>query len=134
MAYGILNVIFAVGKIPPPVGAFPEIGFWFIVLAAITWVAVGAASAESSALAILLTFLAAGSTTAAIGELTGLAWLMTLTGWLFIISSIVAWYTGSALMLEEACGHEVWTLGKSKQSGMRVSTGMGEPGVIRGQA
>jgi len=134
MAYGILNVIFAVGKIPPPVGAFPEIGFWFIVLAAITWVAVGAASAESSALAILLTFLAAGSTTAAIGELTGLAWLMTLTGWLFIISSIGAWYTGSALMLEEACGHEVWTLGKSKQSGMRVSTGMGEPGVIRGQA
>ena len=136
MAYGILNMIFAVGKITPPTGAWPEIGFWFVVLAAITWVCVGAASAENSSLATLLTFLAAGSTTAAIGELAGVPWLMTLTGWLFIIASIVAWYTASALMLEEAFGREVWSLGKSSQvRQMRpVSVGMGEPGVIRGQA
>jgi len=41
-------------------------------------------------------------------------WLMILTGWLFIIASIAAWYTGSALMLEEAFGREIWSLGKSK--------------------
>lgn len=136
MAYGILNMIFAVGKITPPTGAWPEIGFWFVVLAAITWVCVGAAAAENSSLATLLTFLAAGSTTAAIGELAGVPWLMTLTGWLFIIASIVAWYTASALMLEEAFGREIWSLGKSSQARqMRpVSVGMGEPGVIRGQA
>lgn len=136
MAYGALSLIFAVGKIAIPVGAWPEIGFWFIVLAAITWVTVAAASAQNRALVTVLTFLAAGSTTAAIGELTGLEWLMTLTGWLFIVASIAAWYTASALMLEEAFGHEMWGLGKSRQTRnmSSVSSGIGEPGVIRGQA
>lgn len=136
MAYGVLNVIFAVGKITPPVGRWPEIGFWFIVLAAITWVGVAAAMAENRGFVTLLMFLAAGSTTAAIGELTGITWLMTVTGWLFIIASIAAWYTGSALMLEEAFGREIWGLGKSRQAKEmpRVAIGMGEPGVIRGQA
>ena len=36
MAYGILEMIFTVGKTTPPSGAWPEIGFWFVVLAAIT--------------------------------------------------------------------------------------------------
>jgi succinate-acetate transporter protein len=136
MAYGVLNVIFAVGKITPPVGRWPEIGFWFIVLAAITWVGVAAAMAENRGFVTLLMFLATGSTTAAIGELTGITWLMTVTGWLFIIASIAAWYTGSALMLEEAFGREIWGLGKSRQAKEmpRVAIGMGEPGVIRGQA
>ncbi len=136
MAYGVLNVIFAVGKLTPPTGQWPEIGFWFIVLAAITWVGVAAAVAENRGFVTLLTFLAAGSTTAAIGELTGIAWLMTVTGWLFIIASIAAWYTGSALMLEESFGREIWSLGKSRQAKEMppVSIGMGEPGVIRGQA
>lgn len=136
MAYGVLNVIFAVGKFGPPTGRWPEIGFWFIVLSAITWVTVAAAAAENQGLVTLLSFLAAGSTTAAIGELTGVNWLMILTGWLFIVASIAAWYTGSALMLEEAFGREIWGLGKSRHAReMRpVSIGMGEPGVIRGQA
>jgi len=136
MAYGALTLIFAVGNMSVPVGAWPEIGYWFIVLAAITWVTVAAATAQNGALVTLLTFLAAGSTTAAIGELTGLGWLMVLTGWLFIIAAVVAWYTASALMLEEAFGHEVWGLGKSRQMKRMpsVSTGVGEPGVIRGQA
>jgi succinate-acetate transporter protein len=136
MAYGVLNVVFAVGKLTPPTGRWPEIGFWFIVLAAITWVGVAAAVAENRGFVTLLTFLAGGSTTAAIGELTGIAWLMTVTGWLFIIASIAAWYTGSALMLEESFGREIWSLGKRRQAKEMpsVSIGMGEPGVIRGQA
>jgi succinate-acetate transporter protein len=136
MAYGVLNVVFAVGKLTPPTGRWPEIGFWFVVLAAITWVGVAASVAENRGFVTVLTFLAAGSTTAAMGEFTGVEWLMTVTGWLFIIASIAAWYTGSALMLEEAFGHEVWDLGKSRHAKEMppVSIGMGEPGVIRGQA
>ncbi|HYL34750.1 MAG TPA: GPR1/FUN34/YaaH family transporter [Bryobacteraceae bacterium] len=78
----------------------------------------------------------AGSTTAAIGEFIGAEWLMILTGWLFIIAAIAAWYTASALMLEEAFGRELWGLGKSKlwKQMPPVSTGAVEPGVIRGQA
>ena len=136
MAYGVLNVIFAVGRITPPGGAWPEIGFWFVVLAAITWVSVAAAAAQNRGLVTMLTFLAAGSTTAAIGEFIGAEWLMILTGWLFVIAAIAAWYTASALMLEEAFGRELWGLGKSRQLKQMppVSTGAGEPGVIRGQA
>jgi succinate-acetate transporter protein len=136
MAYGVLNVVCALGKLTPPTGQWPEIGFWFIVLAAISWVGVAAAAAENRGFVTLLTFLAAGSTTAAIGELAGTEWLMMVTGYLFIIASLVAWYTGSALMLEEAFGHEVWGLGKSRQAREMspVSVGIGEPGVIRGQA
>ena len=136
MAYGLLNIIFAVGKITPPTGAWPEIGFWFVVLAAITWVSVAAAAAQNRGLVTLLTFLAAGSTIGAIGEFTGMESLMILTGWLFIIASIAAWYTGSALMLEEAFGRELWGLGKSRlmKQMSPISVGAGEPGVIRGQA
>ena len=61
---------------------------------------------------------------------------MIVTGYLFIISAIVAWYTASALMLSEAYGREVWNLGKSQLMRQMppVSVGMGEPGVIKGQA
>jgi succinate-acetate transporter protein len=136
MAYGILYVMFAAGKLAQPAGASADIGFWYIVLAAITWVSVLAASAENRATVVVLAFLAAGSTTAAIGELSGATWLMLVTGYLFIIASIAAWYAGSALMLEEAFGKEIWSLGKSRvsQEMGAVDEGVGEPGVVRGQA
>ena len=135
MAYGILSFLIMIGRLAAPAGAWPEIGMWFVVLAATTWVCVGAASAENGSVVTVLSFLAAGSTTAAIGEFTGIEWLMILTGWLFVIASIAAWYTGSALMLEGAFGREVWSLGKSHHArGMNVAAGVGEPGVIRGQA
>ncbi|MEO7146237.1 MAG: hypothetical protein ABI165_22300, partial [Bryobacteraceae bacterium] len=84
----------------------------------------------------VLTFLAAGSGTAAVGQFTGAGWWMVLTGWLFIVAAIAARYTGSALMLEEAFGHEVWSLGKSSHAKAMppLASGVGEPGVIRGQA
>lgn len=136
IAYGLLNVVFAVGRIPPPTGRFPELGYWFIVAAAITWAGAYAAQAENKGIATTLWFLAAASTAGAIGELTGAGWLMFLAGYLFIISSFVAWYTATALMVNEACGREAWKLGKSRQVREMppVAIGMGEPGVIRGQA
>jgi succinate-acetate transporter protein len=115
---------------------FPELGYWFIVLAAITWVCTGAAAAENKALVTTLVFLAAGSTISALALLTGVEGLMILSGYLFIICAIAAWYTASALMLNEAFGREVWSLGRSTQSQQMppVAAGIGEPGVIRGQA
>jgi hypothetical protein len=61
---------------------------------------------------------------------------MILAGYLFIIASIAAWYTASALMVNEAFGREVWGVGKSRQVREMppISIGTGEPGVIRGQA
>jgi uncharacterized protein len=134
MAYGILTVVMSVGKIPMPVGPWPEIGYWFGILAAITWVCVAGAAAENKGLVTTLVFLALGSTAAAIGEFSGQDWLMVLTGYMLIVASVCAWYSASALMLNEAFGREVWGLGRRRISAPSVSIGVGEPGVIKGQA
>ena len=107
-------VLTANGRAPaPPWPLFPELGYWFIVLAAITWVCVGAAAAESKSFMTTLVFLAAGSTLSAVALLVGSGGLVILSGYLFIICSIAAWYTASARMLKEAFGREVWALGRS---------------------
>src|SRR3954449_2635449 len=36
LAYGILNLLAATGAITIPTGSFPELGYWFLALAAIT--------------------------------------------------------------------------------------------------
>ncbi len=133
MAFGILWVLVAAGKVTIPAnGAFPALGFWFIVLAAITWAGMAAASAESKVVAAVLGFLAAGSTAAAISYLAGAAAMGILAGWLFIISAIIAWYAATALMVNAAFRRTVMGLGTKKQSeGMQA--GLGEPGVLRGQ-
>ncbi len=136
LAYGILYLMAAMGRITLPAGRFPELGYWFIGLAAITWVGAAAAGAENKFVSATLTFLAAGSTAAAIGQLAGVEWLNILGGYLFIISAIIAWYTASAVMLYDAFGREVWSTGATQHHKEMppVSIGMGETGVIRGQA
>lgn len=136
MAFGVLGFLIATGRVPmlkSPLS--PELGYWFIVLAVITWVCMGAAAAENKALVTTLAFLAAGSTITAIALLVAVEGLLILAGYLFIISAIAAWYTGSALMLNEAFGRDVWSLGKSTQVRQmpRITAPIGEPGVIRGQ-
>src|SRR5579871_651592 len=131
MAFGILATVMArTTTTPLSAGAlFPELGFWFIVLAAITWVCMGAAAAENLAMAIVLAFLAAGSTLCAIGLLAGMEVLLMVAGYLFIICAICAWYTASALMLNEAFGRQIWSLGRSSHAAQTpaVTTGIGEP-------
>lgn len=137
MAFGVLTLMLSSGRAPEPAGiTFPELGYWFIVLAAITWVCTCAAAAENKALVTTLAFLAAGSTLSAIALLVGSEGLLILCGYLFIICAIAAWYTASAMMLNEAFGREVWSLGRSThaQQMPAITVGMGEPGVIRGQA
>lgn len=135
MAFGILELLVGAGKVAIPAngGAFPALGFWFIVLAAITWAGTAAASAESSVVSTVLGFLAAGSTIAAIAELVGVEGLRILAGYLFIISAIIAWYAATALMVNGATGRVVMGLGSKRKAGPEVETGLGEPGVLRGQ-
>ena len=137
MAFGALALMLSGGGAPQPTGPlFPELGYWFVVVAAITWVCASASAAQNKALVTTLVFLAAGSTIAALALLIGVEGLVVLSGYLFIICSIAAWYTASALMLNEAYGREVWSLGRSMQSRQMppVTVGIGEPGVIHGQA
>jgi hypothetical protein len=135
VAYGLLELAFLNGTLTKPTGAFPALGYWFIALAAITWMGMWAAAAESKVIAAVLGFLAAGSTISAISELAGSEGGRILAGYLFIISALIAWYAASALMLESAYKRPVLGLGKTKRAtaAPTLMPGTGEPGVIRGQ-
>jgi len=135
IAYGLLQYAFASGTLHEETGAFPALGYWFIVLAAVTWMGTWAATAENKLLATVLGFLSAGSTIAAIAYLAGSGGLEILAGYLFIISAIVAWYTASAIMLEGAFHRTVLGSGRTERAKHEPSLmpGQGEPGVIRGQ-
>lgn len=136
MAFGLIELILAKGGGPVPAGVmFPALGYWFIVLAAVTWVCMIAASAENVATAVVLAFLAAASTVCAIGLLIGSIPLTEIAGYLFVGSALCAWYAGSSLMLKEAFGREVWSIGRTARALQvpRIAVGA-EPGVIHGQA
>jgi uncharacterized protein len=135
IGFGLLQWAFLNGSLPKPTGAFPSLGYWFIALAAITWMGMWAATAESKVVASVLGFLAAASTIAAISNLVGSPGLEVLAGYLFIISAIIAWYAASALMLESAFHRPVLGLGKTQRAVQmpKLMPGRGEPGVIRGQ-
>lgn len=137
MAFGTLAFLMSSGRIPPPAGPFfPALGYWFIVLGAITWACTFASAAENKSIMLTLLFLSSGSTLLAIALLVGSESLVFISGYLFIICSFFGWYTASALMINEAFGREVLSLGRSTQAREmpRVTVGVGEPGVIRGQA
>lgn len=135
IAYGLLQLAFIYGVLQQPTGAFPALGYWFIVLAAITWAGTWAAAAENKAVTIVLGLLAAGSTAAAVAELMGSDGGAVVAGYLFILSAFVAWYTATALMLEGAYKRPILPVGKTQlvREEPKLMPGKGEPGVIRGQ-
>lgn len=141
MGYGVLNLLFATGTLTEPSGAFPELGYWFVALAAITWVGTVAALAENGVLTAVLGFLAAGSTATAYAMLTGNARWESIGGWLFVISAIVAWYLASAMMLEGTWKRVVLPLGKYRGAANTPGSVLtapiqyehGQPGVKVGQ-
>ena len=111
IADGLLQLAFLNGTLTQPTGARPALGYWFIVLAAITWMGAWAAAAESRVIAAVLVVLAAGSTDSAVSKLLGNGSGMA-AGYLFIIPAVIAWYAASALMLESAYKRPVLGLGK----------------------
>jgi uncharacterized protein len=135
LACGILSVLFAIGTIVPA-GLRPAIGYWFAPLALFSAVGAYAAVSESAGLATVWGVVAVSSACAAIAGWAASPGWQYLAAWMFLLSSAVAWYTGSALMLETAFGHEILPLGSASKAANRprVSYGIGEPGVIRGQA
>lgn len=136
IAFGALMLEFVGGRLPVPGGSFPEAGFYFIVLAAITWMLTWAAMGESIMMMLVCGCLAAGSTIEAIAWMTGIqGGLQIAGGWVFVAASVCAWYTASALVLQESFGRSVLRIGKLGhwKEGHAVEVGTGEPGVIRGQ-
>ncbi|HET9163412.1 MAG TPA: GPR1/FUN34/YaaH family transporter [Solirubrobacterales bacterium] len=141
LAYGILSLLVAVGVYAIPTGSFPELGFWFLVLAAITALGTVAAVAENLGLFTTLGSLAVGAAFLAVHYLTGIHWWEVAGGWILIGSAVAATYTAGAMMLEGAWGKVVLPLGKVEREanvpGARVTLPIeyehAEPGVRMGQ-
>jgi succinate-acetate transporter protein len=141
LAYGILNLLVAVGVYALPEGSFPELGFWFLVLGTITALGALAALAESFSLTTVLTLLAVGSGFLAVHYLSGVGWWETVGGWILVGSAVAAVYTAGAMMLEGAWGRVVLPLGKIEREanvpGARITRPIqyehAEPGIRMGQ-
>lgn len=141
IAYGILWGLIATGTLTAPTGAWPELGFWFIMLAAITLMGALAALVESLGLFAVLSTLAAGSAILAAGLFIGSSGWEKVAGWVLAFSAGFAWYTASAMMLEGVGGRTILPLFRySRQAnapGGRpteiIQLEHGEPGVRRGQ-
>lgn len=122
VGYGILNALFLTGKLSEPPGVSPELSFWFIALAAITWMGAAVATTENAALTITLVVLAAASTIRAIAEGLGVHGLALLAGWLFLIAAVGEWYTATAMMFEETFGREVLPIGHGQAAATPLRT------------
>lgn len=142
LAYGILFLLDAIGVLHVPAkGAFPELGFWFLPLAAITLSGAVASLAENVGLFGVLSTLATGAAFLAVGYLTGISDWLTAGGWVLFASAVFAWYVASAMMLEGSFGRVLLPLGKPNRAANRpgsvvthpVEFASGQPGVRRGQ-
>lgn len=144
IAYGIYHLMIAVDVVPgtatSPVAA-TAFGYWFIGLAAITWVGAFAAMAENFSIALVLFSLAGGTTLLAIGLIGGVPLIETIAGYVLIVSAILAWYAASAMVLEGTFKRVVLPMGKrgpepnkpGKQPKETIQYSMGEPGIKLGQ-
>ncbi|MBX5490662.1 MAG: hypothetical protein IRZ14_05850 [Chloroflexi bacterium] len=135
LGYGLLYLLVAVGAIGAPVGAVPALGFWWIVLAAISYTGAFAALGDNLGMFAWLLSAAVAATLIAIGELAGLGALSVAGGWVLLLSMLFAWYTGAALLYEMTYGRAILPIGYvgRQRAEHRLVPGIGEPGVIRGQ-
>lgn len=143
LAYGLYMFMVASGALPAPTAspvARVAFGYWFIVLAAITWVCFVAASAQNLSLSLVLVALAAGATLLAIGLAAGVAVLVTIGAIVLVASAVLAYYTASAMMLQVSWGRVVLPMGTRttpNRPGAIPMQSLGyersEPGVKLGQ-
>lgn len=102
IAYGLYHLLAAVDAVPGTATssvAATASGFWFVGLAAITWVGAVVTTAENLAIALVLLTLAGGATLLAIGLIGGLPVLETIACYVLIVSAVLGWYAGSAMVL-----------------------------------
>ncbi|HKN95501.1 MAG TPA: GPR1/FUN34/YaaH family transporter [Pseudonocardiaceae bacterium] len=143
IAYGLYFLLVATRVLPAPsVSHTAQVGFgyWFIVLAAITWLGAAAAVAENLGLTLVLVTLAAGSTLLAIGWVASITTLVPIGAIVLVASAAFAFYTAGAMMLRGTFGRVVLPVGRPRAKNMPGSVPVqpiqyerGEPGVKVGQ-
>lgn len=140
IAFGILNLLFSTHVLVEPTPKFPELGFWFIALGAITAMGALAVLFEGNfGVCAVLTTLAAGSAFAAVAFLTGGSGWTKVAGYVFVVAACLAFYVASAMMIASAAGRVILPLGKrapqANSPGIPdpLELAWAEPGVKHGQ-
>jgi uncharacterized protein len=142
LGFGILQSLFVTKTLVEPKPEFHELAFWFIALSLITVACALAALANGNfGFMAVLTALACGAAFAAVYFLTGGTGWKTVAGWVLIGAAGLAYYVGTAMLLEAAAGRVVLPLGKAKAAANRpgdrvtraVELAWGEPGIRQGQ-
>lgn len=143
IAYGIFFLLVAVRILPAPGTSHVMqvgLGYWFIVLAAISWAGAAAATAENLGLTLVLVTLAGGSTLLAIGWVASIDSLVPIAGIVLVASAALAFYTAAAMMLRGTFGRVVLPVGTPHRSNrpgaipvQPIQYELGEPGVKVGQ-
>jgi succinate-acetate transporter protein len=115
-------------------------GWWFIILAAITWAGALAALASNLGLTLTLATLAAGSTILAIAWVTPFSiGVQRAGGDVLVASAVIAFYTAAGLMMESAFGRAILPTGHMRQGRplrarpQPIQYELGDPGVKLGQ-
>jgi len=113
IAYGLLWLLGGTGALVLRTGVNrPELGWWFIPLAAISLFMTFAAVAVSRAMATLLSLLTVASTIAAVGFIGGYSTAVTAAGYVFVAAAAVAFYTAGAMLLESTFRRSVLPIGR----------------------
>lgn len=145
LGYGVYMMFVAATVLPAPSASpIAQVGFgyWFIVLAAVTWAGTAAAMAVNAALTAVLGTLGAGATLLAIAWVGSVPPLVPVGAIVLIASAVLAYYTASAMMLHSTYGRHVLPVGAARSapaagSGSIPSQPLAyeveEPGVKHGQ-
>lgn len=133
LGYGLFYYWASRGVYAGNLGAFPEFGWFFFALAAVTLSATIAATAENWGVTLTLASLTAAAILMGIAQLVLLPALTLVAGYLFLLSALAGWYTGTALMLESSMNRAVLPLQAvmHPEEEPDINEGVGEPGVVR---
>lgn len=136
IGFAFLYFLGALGVLAIPAGSFVAFGYYLIAMAAITWTIAIAAFAENGVLGTVTLILALGTTVLAVGQCFGYTPLVKTGGWLLWVTSLLAWYAASAVMIDEAYGRrllptlELGGVGRGARERRAAGTvDYGEPGV-----
>jgi uncharacterized protein len=141
MAFGILFLLNTIGVLTVPTGQFVPFGYWFLALAVITGCGALASLGQNLGICSVLVTLAVGSAFLAVGYLTGTGGWLQAGGWVLLVSSWLAAYVATALMMVSTFGRTILPLGEYRREanmpGGRptrpIEFELGEPGVKQGQ-
>lgn len=129
MGLGILHFFIAGGGNAVTTSQFTSLGFWFIPLAVISYSFSLAATRVSLAYFATTILLALGASLGAVGAFTGSSVAYIISGWLFIVAALAAWWTGTGLLLEAVMGYSPLPLFKREAAPAASATR--EPVMVR---